>query len=305
MPWHIEKRNGEFCIVKDGETTPIPGGCHETEQEANDQLAALYANESGAGKGRRQEFDGLQYKTIKAEFKARGDKGEYEGHFSVFSNLDDGGDVMMPGAFAKTIADRRERIKPMYMHDWTMLLGPAPDVLAEDGKGLYAKGRLTLENFYAGQIVWPLLKDNALNEGSIGYETIQADWDQTGVRLLKEVKLYEFSFVPLGMNSLTQIQAVKMLRQQHGAGPEELLQAAMVMLKAGARHSKDDMQMIQDMHDMCVELGAMCTPKSARPATETTPSERAAPSALARAAEMRAASRALAQLQDTVRRSKR
>lgn len=42
-PWHIEKRGGQFCVVKDedGETV----ACHDTEAAAERQLAALYANE--------------------------------------------------------------------------------------------------------------------------------------------------------------------------------------------------------------------------------------------------------------------
>lgn len=43
-PWHIESREGEFCVVKDedGETV----ACHATRGEAEAQLAALYANEA-------------------------------------------------------------------------------------------------------------------------------------------------------------------------------------------------------------------------------------------------------------------
>lgn len=50
MPYHLEKQNNRYCVVKDGETTPIPGGCHDTEQEAQDHMAALYANEPDAAK---------------------------------------------------------------------------------------------------------------------------------------------------------------------------------------------------------------------------------------------------------------
>lgn len=43
MPWSIKKRDGQFCVVKDdGENE----GCHDTEDEAKKQLAALYASEN-------------------------------------------------------------------------------------------------------------------------------------------------------------------------------------------------------------------------------------------------------------------
>jgi hypothetical protein len=41
MPWEIRQTNGRFCIFKDGETTPIEGGCHDTREAAQRQLTAL------------------------------------------------------------------------------------------------------------------------------------------------------------------------------------------------------------------------------------------------------------------------
>lgn len=45
MPWHIEKRDGEFCVIKDSDGSSA--GCHETREKALKQQRALYANESG------------------------------------------------------------------------------------------------------------------------------------------------------------------------------------------------------------------------------------------------------------------
>jgi hypothetical protein len=150
----------------------------------------------------------MEYKIFGAEFKAQGDKGEYEGYFSIFGNVDDGGDVIHPGAFSKTIQERGRRVKVFYAHDWNKLIGPPPEVLTEDSKGLFARGRLTLDSFW-GREVWALMKDGALTEGSIGYEAVKFDYDESGVRNLREVKLYEISPVPLGMNALTELRAVK------------------------------------------------------------------------------------------------
>ena len=155
------------------------------------------------------DTDELEYKITPAEFKATGDKGEYEGHFSMFSNRDDGGDIMWPGAFAKTLIENGKRVKVFYAHDWEKLIGPTPDVLQEDAKGLFAKGRLTLDSFW-GKEVWALMKDGALNEGSIGYWAVKYDFaDEGRTRNLREVRLLEISPVPLGMNALTSIRAVK------------------------------------------------------------------------------------------------
>lgn len=49
MPYKIFEENGEFCVYKhapDGSKTGKNLGCHPTRDEANDQMAAIYANEN-------------------------------------------------------------------------------------------------------------------------------------------------------------------------------------------------------------------------------------------------------------------
>jgi phage head maturation protease len=46
MPWHIEHREGKFCVVKDADGSTEK--CHETEEEAKDHMAALYSSENRA-----------------------------------------------------------------------------------------------------------------------------------------------------------------------------------------------------------------------------------------------------------------
>jgi len=43
MPWKIEQRDGQFCVIKEGDGDVE--GCHETEELAKAQMAALYASE--------------------------------------------------------------------------------------------------------------------------------------------------------------------------------------------------------------------------------------------------------------------
>ena len=153
---------------------------------------------------------GLEYKAVQAD---NAEEGRYEGHFSVFGNADDNRipDIVHPGAFSQTIAEDGPRIKLFYGHDPFKLIGPAPDVLREDAKGLFAAGRITLKSMW-GREAWELMKDGALDEGSFGYKARGWDLeDKDGrlVRNLRNVKLIEISPVPLGMNALTSIRAVK------------------------------------------------------------------------------------------------
>lgn len=43
MPWHIEKRDNKFCVIKDADNSVE--GCHASRNEAADQVRALYAND--------------------------------------------------------------------------------------------------------------------------------------------------------------------------------------------------------------------------------------------------------------------
>lgn len=43
MPWHLEARDGQFCVIKDSDDSVE--ACHDTEEKAKKHMAALYANE--------------------------------------------------------------------------------------------------------------------------------------------------------------------------------------------------------------------------------------------------------------------
>jgi regulator of replication initiation timing len=85
MPWEKKKENGKWCIYKIGENKPI-GTCHDTEAEANAQLAALHANEKNmsasleldseifaVGKWNGWEFSETDLKAMAAAFSELGD----------------------------------------------------------------------------------------------------------------------------------------------------------------------------------------------------------------------------------------
>lgn len=50
MPWELEEKEGEFCVVKKGTDTPVPGGCHSKRADAVKHMRALYANEPSSMK---------------------------------------------------------------------------------------------------------------------------------------------------------------------------------------------------------------------------------------------------------------
>lgn len=143
------------------------------------------------------------------EVKALTEEGTFEGYGSIFGNVDSYGDKVLPGAFAASLAKHRRegrRIKMLWQHDTTQPIGVWEDV-AEDGKGLWGKGRLTLAVQRAKE-AHALLKEGALDGLSIGYVATETE-PSGNVRLLKQVELYEISPVTFGANSRARVERVK------------------------------------------------------------------------------------------------
>lgn len=137
----------------------------------------------------------MEYKQIR--FKADvldEEQGIFEGYASVFGNLDSGGDIVDPGAFARTLEENFDRIKILALHNDQLLPVGKPLELREDDKGLYIKARISDTSL--GKDVKVLLKDGVLNELSIGYDTVKATYDDDGNRHLVEVTLWEVSVSP-------------------------------------------------------------------------------------------------------------
>lgn len=133
--------------------------------------------------------------------------GIFEGYAAVFNNVDDGGDLIEPGAFTKTLQENGHRIKICYQHDPYNPIGK-PLEIRQDEVGLFVKGKIS--DTSTGKDVKVLLKDRVINELSIGYDVIKKKM-KDGVRRLREIKLYEFSPVTWGMNKLAIITDVKSL----------------------------------------------------------------------------------------------
>jgi hypothetical protein len=49
MPWHVEKRDSQFCVIKDADGSV--SGCHESRAKAIRQVRALYANDTNMAGG--------------------------------------------------------------------------------------------------------------------------------------------------------------------------------------------------------------------------------------------------------------
>lgn len=146
--------------------------------------------------------------TIPLEIKAL-DGREFEGHGSVFNNVDLGGDVVIPGAFERTLAAHQKAgtmPQMFWMHDPSRVPGKWLS-MSEDEEGLSVKG--VLADTPLGNEIYTLLKMEAVRGLSIGYQTVDQAFDKEGNRLIKEADLWEVSVVSLPMNPLAQVAHVK------------------------------------------------------------------------------------------------
>jgi HK97 family phage prohead protease len=153
--------------------------------------------------------------TIPLEVKGLENR-QFDGHGSVFGNVDLGGDIVLPGAFKRSLDyHKSEGSLPQmfWMHDPAKVPGKWLD-MHEDDNGLAVKGVLAPTPL--GNEVHTLLKMEAVRGMSIGYRTVDQDYDKHGNRLIKEAELWEVSVVSLPMNPMAQVAHVKARLSERG-----------------------------------------------------------------------------------------
>jgi len=123
-----------------------------------------------------------------------------EGYASLFGACDQGGDVVAVGAYKASLgalAARGGKVKMLWQHDPAQPIG-VWDVVREDAKGLYVKGRI-LADVDKGREAIALIGAGAIDGLSIGYRTKKASKDAGGKRHLQELELWEVSLVTFPM----------------------------------------------------------------------------------------------------------
>lgn len=162
-------------------------------------------------------------------------KGIVEAIVNVSGVIDDGNDIVVYGAFTKTIADSHaQRVKVLDQHRTDSILRvigktiqmrevgrselPAEVLMQypEATGGLWTQTQYLL-NTPEGKGAFERISSGAVDEYSIGYDALQVEYVQTKrrdgspvkARLLKEIRLWEYSPVVWGMNPATATVMVK------------------------------------------------------------------------------------------------
>lgn len=175
----------------------------------------------------------MDYKSV--QFKQEDVEGRvFRGYASTW-DLDRGGDIILPGAFTKTLAERGDRVKVLWQHEEPI---GKPKLMREDDKGLFVEAVISKTRL--GDEALELMRDGVIDTMSIGYSVPsgKADYDDSGVRKISELKLYEFSAVTFPMNEAAIITGVKKIRDALRMGREidqetkAMLEETLALLKA-------------------------------------------------------------------------
>lgn len=169
-----------------------------------------------AAKGPRS----LEIKRAGAALAMVGVDGAFEGYASLFGIADQASDVVMPGAFRDSIAERgAEGVRMLWQHDPAVPIG-VWDEIAEDARGLFVAGRLDLAVAKAREL-HALLRSGAVDGLSIGFKTVRARHDgASGVRRLEKIDLWEVSLVTFPMLPQARVSVVKTAVPHPAAGME-------------------------------------------------------------------------------------
>ena len=165
---------------------------------------------------------------------------------SVIGIVDDGGDLVEPGAFRKTIAERSHRFRWLWQHDDKQPPIAVIESVEEVGRDALppeilesypeAKGGLRVTRRYLdtprANEVLEAIKAGAVDELSYGYDAVRAApgngltvGGRKARRRLQEVRLWEFSDVNWGMNPATTNTDIKAARPEEAKAMMEWLES--------------------------------------------------------------------------------
>ena len=164
----------------------------------------------------------LSFKTMGGQVGIDDALGIVECFVAAIGNKDSVGDIIIPGAFNKSLKRRKPRV--VWGHDWNQPIGKVIDIfevgssdprlpmkMKQAGVGaVYARVQFNLKSERGREAFSFVQFFGEEQEWSIGYKTLDAVFDgKLQANILKELELYEVSPVLHGANQLTATLSVK------------------------------------------------------------------------------------------------
>lgn len=162
------------------------------------------------------------YKAMQGQVNIDEAQGIVECFAAGLGNKDSVGDICVPGCFTESLKRRKPRV--VWGHNWNEPIGKVLEIYEvgpNDPRlplkmkragigGLYAKVQFNLKSERGRQAFADVAFFGEDQEWSIGYKTLNADYDQAKqANILREVELYEVSPVLHGANQLTGTISIK------------------------------------------------------------------------------------------------
>jgi len=170
----------------------------------------------------------ILFKSNSGQFNIDEAQGIVECFVAGIGNKDSVGDIVVTGAFAKSLMRRKPRV--VWGHNWNDPIGKVLEIyevppndprLPQKMKiagigGLYAKVQFNLNSEKGREAFTNVAFFGEEQEWSIGYKTLDAIYDNSKqANVLREVELYELSPVLHGANQLTGTISVKSDEKNH------------------------------------------------------------------------------------------
>lgn len=133
------------------------------------------------------------------------------GYLAHFGSVDHGNDVILKGAFAKTLQENANNLRFLNQHDFKQPHNRFT-VIKEDDNGLYFEVKM-IEGVSYSMDVLRLYDAGVIDEQSIGFQAVKKE-TKSGVRYLKEVRLGEGSNVTIAMNSNAKFTGFKSMTME-------------------------------------------------------------------------------------------
>lgn len=161
---------------------------------------------------KRKDAGILLHKNFAFKADSVAEDGTFTGYGSVFGNVDSYKEIVVPGAFSKSLKDIRDSGDPLPMlwnHKSDEPIGGYTS-LEEDARGLKVSGFIMINDVARAREVHALMKRRVVKGLSIGYYTIASSYNEkTDVRSLIELDLREVSPVTFPANVEAEVESVK------------------------------------------------------------------------------------------------
>ena len=201
----------------------------------------------------RSKGSDVEFRSFTGELRADGDGNTFVGYAAVFNSPSEPlpfVERIAPGAFSKTLRERKRDIRLYVNHDSNLVLASRRSGtlrLSEDERGLRVEA--DLPDTSAGRDIRELMRTGVVDKMSFGFQVDRRGdrWSDDGMeRTLTSVRLFEVSVVtgfPAYESTMATVRSLEKLSERTGMAVDELSEA-LDLLADGAELPADKAELL-------------------------------------------------------------